>query len=121
MLQPIPHTSVVLQVPQLYMHGRADTLSYHRLRPSARPPQISWKRFLTFAIRGLQVPLPDVRGRAEILTHYLADKPVAPDVDVMLLARATPGEQGTPDRSGPQHSLQTIAVPPDFQSSRFTA
>jgi hypothetical protein len=33
----------------------------------------------------------DVRGRAEILEYYLSSKPVAPDVDVMRLARATPG------------------------------
>lgn len=49
-----------------------------------------------------QVPLPDVRGRAEILTMYLKDKPVAPDVDVMRLARATPGTH--PER-GPLGAL----------------
>lgn len=38
-----------------------------------------------------QVPLPDVRGRAEILEMYLKDKPVKADVDIMRLARATPG------------------------------
>lgn len=41
--------------------------------------------------RNVAVPLPDVRGRAEILDYYLSSKPVSPDVDVMRLARATPG------------------------------
>lgn len=38
------------------------------------------------------VPLPDIRGRTEILEYYLHDKPVSPAVDKDLLARQTQGE-----------------------------
>lgn len=31
--------------------------------------------------RQVAVPLPDVKGRADILGHYLKDKPVAPGLD----------------------------------------
>jgi ATP-dependent Zn protease len=31
--------------------------------------------------RQVAVPLPDVKGRADILGHYLSDKPVAPGLD----------------------------------------
>jgi len=51
--------------------------------------------------RNVAVPLPDVRGRAEILDYYLSSKPVAPEVDVMRLARATPGKSTTPARFPP--------------------
>eukprot|EP00899_Mesostigma_viride_P011764 jgi/Mesvir1/20589/Mv14826-RA.1 len=44
--------------------------------------------------RIIHVPNPDVRGRKEILQHYLADKPLAPDVDVAKLARGTSGFSG---------------------------
>jgi len=40
------------------------------------------------------VPLPDVKGRAEILQYYLNDKPVAPGLDQELLARQTSGFSG---------------------------
>ena len=36
----------------------------------------------------------DVRGRQQILEHYLADKPVADDVNAETLARSTPGFSG---------------------------
>jgi len=44
--------------------------------------------------RTVAVPLPDVRGREEVLAHYLAGKPVAPGVDARALARQTPGFSG---------------------------
>jgi hypothetical protein len=37
------------------------------------------------------VPLPDIRGRTEILEYYLGSKPVAKEVDRDLLARQTQG------------------------------
>lgn len=40
------------------------------------------------------MPLPDVKGRAEILEYYLKDKPVAPGLDQGLLARQTSGFSG---------------------------
>eukprot|EP00245_Coleochaete_scutata_P005764 TRINITY_DN1961_c0_g2_i1.p1 TRINITY_DN1961_c0_g2~~TRINITY_DN1961_c0_g2_i1.p1 ORF type:complete len:846 (+),score=189.61 TRINITY_DN1961_c0_g2_i1:67-2604(+) len=44
--------------------------------------------------RHVVVPNPDVRGRQEILELYLADKPLATDVEVKALARGTPGFSG---------------------------
>lgn len=40
------------------------------------------------------VPNPDVRGRQDILDLYLADKPLADDVDIKAIARGTPGFNG---------------------------
>jgi ATP-dependent Zn protease len=63
-------------------------------------------------IRRLQNPelhvLQDVRGRAEILEYYLSSKPVASDVDVMRLARATPGA-GCPAHAA--NLCEPIALP----------
>ncbi|KAL2921937.1 ATP-dependent zinc metalloprotease FTSH 11 chloroplastic/mitochondrial [Bienertia sinuspersici] len=44
--------------------------------------------------RHIVVPSPDVRGRQDILQLYLADKPVADEVDVKAIARGTPGFNG---------------------------
>eukprot|EP00197_Chlamydomonas_leiostraca_P003648 CAMPEP_0202861408 /NCGR_PEP_ID=MMETSP1391-20130828/2816_1 /ASSEMBLY_ACC=CAM_ASM_000867 /TAXON_ID=1034604 /ORGANISM="Chlamydomonas leiostraca, Strain SAG 11-49" /LENGTH=821 /DNA_ID=CAMNT_0049540795 /DNA_START=584 /DNA_END=3045 /DNA_ORIENTATION=+ len=44
--------------------------------------------------RQVAVPLPDIKGRTDILDYYLADKPVAPGVDRDLLARQTQGFSG---------------------------
>ncbi|CAD7697915.1 unnamed protein product [Ostreobium quekettii] len=44
--------------------------------------------------RHVTVPLPDIRGREEILQFYLNNKPVAPDVDVAELAQQTRGFSG---------------------------
>lgn len=44
--------------------------------------------------RHVAVPLPDVRGRAEILRYYMQGKPFAADVDADLLARQTSGFSG---------------------------
>ena len=44
--------------------------------------------------RQVAVPLPDVRGREQIINLYLAGKPMASDVDVESLARRTPGFSG---------------------------
>ena len=44
--------------------------------------------------RHVHIPVPDVKGRRAILTHYLADKPLTADVDVDVLARGTSGMSG---------------------------
>lgn len=44
--------------------------------------------------RLVHVPNPDIGGRREILTHYLADKPCEADVAVESLARGTAGFSG---------------------------
>lgn len=44
--------------------------------------------------RHVNVPLPDVRGRIEILKHHMKNVPVAADVDATNLARATSGMSG---------------------------
>ena len=44
--------------------------------------------------RRVQVPLPDRRGREQILQVYLRDRPIAEGVDVELIARRTPGMSG---------------------------
>ncbi|KAL7413744.1 P-loop containing nucleoside triphosphate hydrolase protein [Mrakia frigida] len=44
--------------------------------------------------RHVAVPLPDVRGRVEILKSYLSGLVVSPTVDVSTIARGTPGMSG---------------------------
>ncbi|MEM5789106.1 MAG: ATP-dependent zinc metalloprotease FtsH, partial [Syntrophobacteraceae bacterium] len=44
--------------------------------------------------RQVVVPVPDIRGREGILTVHLAAKPLAPDVNVLTLAKGTPGFSG---------------------------
>lgn len=44
--------------------------------------------------RIVAVPLPDVRGRVQILNHFMKDVVSAKDVDPMILARGTPGFSG---------------------------
>ena len=44
--------------------------------------------------RRVQVPLPDVRGRTDILKHHMKKVAVAPDVDPTVLARGTAGFSG---------------------------
>jgi len=44
--------------------------------------------------RQVVVPVPDIRGRESILKVHLRNKPLAPDVDVKILARGTPGFSG---------------------------
>jgi len=44
--------------------------------------------------RQVVVPRPDVRGREEILKVHARRVPLAPDVDLRLLARGTPGFSG---------------------------
>lgn len=44
--------------------------------------------------RRVVVPLPDVRGRIEILKHHMKNVPVSGDVDATNLARATSGMSG---------------------------
>jgi ATP-dependent metalloprotease len=42
----------------------------------------------------VNVPLPDIKGRRQILEMYLQKVPADADVDLDLLARGTPGEGG---------------------------
>src|SRR5207245_10454361 len=44
--------------------------------------------------RQIVVDSPDLRGREGILRVHIRNKPMAEDVDVMLLARGTPGMAG---------------------------
>ncbi|EXJ54262.1 hypothetical protein A1O7_09599 [Cladophialophora yegresii CBS 114405] len=44
--------------------------------------------------RTVNVPLPDVRGRVQILKHHMRNMPIAADVDATNLARATSGMSG---------------------------
>ena len=44
--------------------------------------------------RQVAVPLPDIRGRQQLLEYYLGDKPVDVDVDADLLARQSAGFSG---------------------------
>lgn len=44
--------------------------------------------------RQVVVPLPDIRGREQILKVHMRKIPAAPDVDVSVLARGTPGFSG---------------------------
>ena len=44
--------------------------------------------------RNIVVPLPDVRGRMEILKHHLRNIQVSTEVDESLIARGTPGFSG---------------------------
>ena len=44
--------------------------------------------------RQVVVDIPDVKGREEILMVHIKDKPIAETVDLMVLARRTPGFTG---------------------------
>ncbi|CAG8446501.1 14522_t:CDS:10 [Ambispora leptoticha] len=44
--------------------------------------------------RHVAVPLPDVRGRMQILRHHLKDVQLAKDVDISVIARGSPGFSG---------------------------
>lgn len=44
--------------------------------------------------RNINVPLPDVRGRIDIIKHHIKVIKIGPNVDLSLLARATPGFSG---------------------------
>ena len=44
--------------------------------------------------RQVVVPVPDIRGREGILKVHCAAKPLAPDVDVRVIAKGTPGFSG---------------------------
>ncbi len=44
--------------------------------------------------RQVVVPLPDIRGREQIIRVHMRKVPVAPDVDANILARGTPGMSG---------------------------
>ncbi len=44
--------------------------------------------------RNVNVPLPDVRGRVQILKHHMRNMPISADVDATNLARATSGMSG---------------------------
>ncbi len=44
--------------------------------------------------RQVVVPLPDIRGREQILAVHMRKVPCSPDVDASILARGTPGMSG---------------------------
>lgn len=44
--------------------------------------------------RTIHVPLPDVRGRVDILKHYMKTMQMSTEVDASLIARGTPGFSG---------------------------
>lgn len=44
--------------------------------------------------RQVVVPLPDIRGREQILRVHMKKSPIAPDVDPTVLAKGTPGFSG---------------------------
>ena len=44
--------------------------------------------------RIIAVPLPDVRGRVQILQHHMRNVIIGADADPMILARGTPGFSG---------------------------
>ncbi len=44
--------------------------------------------------RQVVVPLPDIRGREQIIKVHMRKVPVSPDVDANILARGTPGMSG---------------------------
>ncbi|GJJ73322.1 ATP-dependent metalloprotease [Entomortierella parvispora] len=44
--------------------------------------------------RHVNVPLPDVRGRMQILKHHLKNISTSPNVDISVIARGTPGFSG---------------------------
>jgi len=44
--------------------------------------------------RQVVVPLPDIKGRQKILEVHMKKTPIAPDVDVVVLAKGTPGFSG---------------------------
>ena len=44
--------------------------------------------------RQVVVPLPDIRGREQIIKVHMRKVPIAPDVDPLVLARGTPGFAG---------------------------
>lgn len=44
--------------------------------------------------RVIAVPLPDIRGRAQILRHHMRDVISSKDADPAILARGTPGFSG---------------------------
>ena len=44
--------------------------------------------------RQVVVPLPDIKGREKILAVHIKKTPIAPDVDILILAKGTPGFSG---------------------------
>ena len=62
--------------------------------------------------RHIAVPLPDIRGRAQILVHHMKEIVVSPDVDPMILARGTPGFSGADLQNMVKYALPTF--PPFF-------
>ncbi|KAH7889699.1 ATP-dependent metallopeptidase Hfl [Phlebopus sp. FC_14] len=44
--------------------------------------------------RHIAVPLPDIRGRIQLLQHFMKDVITSPSVDTRILARGTPGFSG---------------------------
>ncbi|THG97758.1 hypothetical protein EW026_g4300 [Hermanssonia centrifuga] len=60
--------------------------------------------------RHVAVPLPDVRGRVQILIHHMKGVKTSPDVDTMVIARGTAGFSGA--------DLQNLVNQAAVQASR---
>ncbi|KIP08133.1 hypothetical protein PHLGIDRAFT_69783 [Phlebiopsis gigantea 11061_1 CR5-6] len=63
--------------------------------------------------RHIAVPLPDVRGRTQILKHHMQNIVTEPEVNLMILARGTPGFSGA--------DLQNMVNMAAVQASRENA
>ncbi|KDR81608.1 hypothetical protein GALMADRAFT_239667 [Galerina marginata CBS 339.88] len=63
--------------------------------------------------RIIAVPLPDVRGRVQILQHHMNGVTIGKDVDPKILARATPGFSGA--------DLQNMVNQAAIQASKLRA
>lgn len=72
-----PHEGIIV----IAATNRPDVLDPALLRPGRFDRQVV-------------VPLPDINGREQILKIHLRKIPIAPDVDVQVIARGTPGFSG---------------------------
>ena len=59
-----------------------DDMKTARRRPSSRASSVD---------RQVVVPLPDIRGREQILLVHMRKVPLSPDVKAEVIARGTPG------------------------------
>ena len=61
-------------------------------RPDVLDPALAAPRAVSTA--RVVVPLPDIRGREQILNVHMRKVPIAADVRCMIIARGTPGFSG---------------------------
>ena len=67
--------------------------------------------------RQVVVPLPDIRGREQILKVHMRKVPLSPNVDATVLARGTPG---FPAPTWPTWSTRPRCSPPAAMAARST-